>query len=335
MKKLLPILAVLVLAAPAALAGPLKLGRSYKDESNGFRINPPRKWEMVPTKFQEVTVVGKWVTNRPKQGFPEKLFVVRLLKGKIENAANPREALKRGIPGYGAMLGGQPKSVWEYVHKNYRWYGISEKNIVEDDPEFRLKSKKFTAHFRIYKAALRGGDEKDRRVAARRVVVVAAEIDSVEEGDSKYGVIYEVSDLMLKDMLGGIKNSIRGFRIVDDDDEADEDEEGPTDADLFVDSTKKPEAWRNARKAKLIPGWKAIDTENYLIVYNEDVKKSAHQEGGASTSRRFASDDLREVVSARSERGQGDLGRTCLQGPRGIPPLRRSGRFRRILVTRR
>jgi len=274
MKKLLPLLALLIVVTSAVEAGSLKLGRSYKDESNGFRINPPRKWEMVPTKFQEVSIVGKWATNRAKQGFPEQLFVLRFLKGKVENAANPQEALKRGIPGYGAMLRFQPKDVWQYIERNYRFNGISKSAIIEDDPEFRLKSKKFKAHFRIYKAPLRGGaDEKDRGVAARRTVIVAAAIDSVAEGDSSFGVFYVVSDLMLGDYLAGMKASIRGFRIVDDDDEAEEGEEDISDADLFVDSTKKPEAWRNARKAKLIPGWKAIDTENYLIVYNSEVKR--------------------------------------------------------------
>jgi len=270
MKKLILALALLPLVAHTIEAGPLKLGRSYKDETNGFRINPPRKWEMVPTKFQEVSIVGKWATNRAKKGFPEELYVLRFLKGNIENAANPMEALKRGIPGYGSVLRLQPKDLWAYIKKSYRFYGITEKSVVEDVPEFRLKSKKFKAHFRIYRAKLRAGqDPKDARTAARRVVIVAAQIDTVEESDSTFGVIYEVSDLMLKDMLGGIKSSIKGFRIIDPDDE---DEEGASDADIFVDSSKKPEAWRNARKSKLIPGWKAIDTENYLIVYNKEVK---------------------------------------------------------------
>jgi len=46
-----------------------------------------------------------------------------------------------------------------------------------------------------------------------------------------------------------------------------------SDADIFVDSESKPDIWREARRKKLIKGWGAIDTKNYLIVYNKEVKR--------------------------------------------------------------
>ena len=74
-------------------------------------------------------------------------------------------------------------------------------------------------------------------------------------------------------MLRPFTHSIKRFRILDDDDE--DEEEGASDADIFVDSESKPEIWREARKRKLksLKDWAAIDTQNYLIVYNKAVKK--------------------------------------------------------------
>ena len=92
-------LALIVAAAAPLEAGSLKLGSAHKDESSGFKINPPKKWEMVPTKFQEVSIVGKWVAKRTNKGYLQEMYVLRFLKGKIENAANPQEALKRGMRG--------------------------------------------------------------------------------------------------------------------------------------------------------------------------------------------------------------------------------------------
>ena len=269
MKTRILTLALLVCVLAPLEAASLRLGRRYKDETNGFQISPPNKWEQVPSKFQEVSIVGKWASKKG-DGL---LQVVRFLKATNASAPNPREALKRGIPGYGALLRGQPANVWEHIK---RQFGLDKRNKIEDDPEFRLKSKRFKAHFRIYKSALPPGLDKSQRtrfVGSRRVVV-AALIDTVETSDSAFGVVYVCFAKDLDKMLSGMKLSIKRFRILDPDDEEDEDGEGgSTDADIFVDSTKKPEAWRNARKKKLIPGWKAIDTENYLIVYNAEVKR--------------------------------------------------------------
>lgn len=249
-------------------AGSLKLGRRYKDETNGFQVQTPRKWEQVPTKFQEVSIVGKWSAPRTKGYYTAELQVLRFLKAKIEDASSPDDALKRGIPGYGSMLKFQPKNIWDHIERKTI---VGKKDISLDEPEFKMSSKKYTAHLRVYKRG-RGGDSRDDK--AGRVVIVAAQIDTVAEGDSSFGVMISMSELDYEDWRSGALNIIKRFKILSQDDEDDDAEEGNSDADIFVDSTKKPEAWRNARKAKLIPGWKAIDTEHYLIVYNKEVKKS-------------------------------------------------------------
>ncbi|MHC4954150.1 MAG: gluzincin family metallopeptidase [Planctomycetota bacterium] len=271
MKSRLLALALLLSILGTLEAASMRLGRRYKDETNGFQIQPPVKWEQVPTKFQEVSIVGKWSSDRGRGRYSRQLFVLRFLKGKVEDAKNPQDALKRGIPGYGSMLRLQPKDIWDYIKKNYR---LDKKRIVEDDPEFRLKSKKYRAHFRIYKAAAMGG-MNEREAAKYRAVVIAAQINTVAESDSAYGVMFVCTEADLKDVLASARICIKRFKILDPDEEdEDEAEEGGTsDSDIFVDSTKKPEAWRNARKKKLIKGWKAIDTENYLIVYNAEVKR--------------------------------------------------------------
>jgi hypothetical protein len=82
-------------------------------------------------------------------------------------------------------------------------------------------------------------------------------------------------------MLRAFRSSIQRFKILELDEEeeaAGEGEEGETrvtDADIFVDSSTKPEAWREARKRKLenVKDWDALDTPNYLIVYNKEVKR--------------------------------------------------------------
>jgi len=268
MKTRILVLSLLVCLLAPLEAASLRLGRRYKDETNGFQVYPPVKWDQVPTKFQEVSIVGKWASTK---GAGE-LQVVRFLKAKAENAASPRDALKRGIPGYGALLRGQSRDIWQHIEKRWR---VDKSHIVEDQPEFRMRSKKYKAHFRIYKEGMpRGLDKRmKKRYEGQRRVFIAAQIDTVEESDSSFGVLYLCYSRDLEKMLSGMKLSIKRFKILDLDDEEDDEEGASSDADIFVDSTKKPVAWRNARKKKLIPGWKAIDTENYLIVYNEDVKR--------------------------------------------------------------
>ncbi|MEM8886086.1 MAG: hypothetical protein AAGD14_18625 [Planctomycetota bacterium] len=263
---------LLLVATLSSVAGgsSLKLGARYKDESNGFQIQVPRKWDQVPTKFQEVAIVGKWAAPRRRGWYQPSLIVLRFLDAKVEDAANPMEALKRGKPGYGALLRFQPKDVWQYVERNYI---VGEKDVVERKDEFRMSSKKFRASYRIYKQnGGQGGDSRREREA--RAVLVAAQIDTVEDSDSSFGVIFTMSDLEFEKWEKGVEALIKRFKILDDDGEEEEGEAGATDADIFVDSTKKPEAWREARKKKLIPGWAAIDTENYLVVYNKEVKRS-------------------------------------------------------------
>jgi len=264
------LLILLALMAAPAHAGDLRLGASYKDESSGFYVRPPYKWDQVPTKFREVSILGKWAADRTKGYYGAQMLVLRFLKNEVEDAENPLDALKRGIPGYGSLLRFQPKDVWEYVERNY---GMGEKRIVKDEPEFRMSSKKFRAHFRVYKQP---GSDDSRRARSARSVVVAAKIDTVENSDSSFGVVFVMTDLDFEDWERGAELIIRRFRILDpDDDDEGEDGEGADDeSGLFVDSEKKPEEWREARKKKLIPGWDAIDTTNYLLVYNKEVKRS-------------------------------------------------------------
>jgi hypothetical protein len=75
-------LAFILMLGVGSAASPLSLGPRYKDESNGFQIQLPDKWDQVPTKFQEVTLVGRW-SGRAKRGsvMPE-LLVLRFLQAK-------------------------------------------------------------------------------------------------------------------------------------------------------------------------------------------------------------------------------------------------------------
>ena len=61
MKTRILTLALLVCVLTPLEAASLRLGRRYKDETNGFQISPPNKWEQVPTKFQEVAIVPAWL----------------------------------------------------------------------------------------------------------------------------------------------------------------------------------------------------------------------------------------------------------------------------------
>src|SRR5512139_1126198 len=60
-------LALVLMLGVGSSAAPITLGPRYKDESNGFQIQVPDKWDQVPTKFQEVALVGKW-SGRAKRG---------------------------------------------------------------------------------------------------------------------------------------------------------------------------------------------------------------------------------------------------------------------------
>lgn len=265
---LLLLLLVLVVGSEAA---PITLGPRYKDESNGFQVQLPDKWDQVPTKFQEVALVGKWNGRAKRGGITPALFVLRFLQPKEQAAETPRDAAEKGIPGYESMMRFQEKNVWEYAEQFF-----GEKEIVEDEPGFKLSSKTLTAHLRVYREKT-AGPAGDRRVQEYQGLMVAAEIRTIEPSDSVYGIVYGCSAADEENMMSTFKNSIRRFRILDPDQE-DVDEEGgggTADADIFVNSEEKPEAWRAARKKKLagVKEWDALDTKNYLIVYNKEVKR--------------------------------------------------------------
>ncbi len=267
MRKLTVLTLLLLLAHEGSEAASLKLGRRYRDESNGFQIQPPAKWEQVPTKFQDVAQIGKWVAKRAKRGwYTAEMHVLRFLKSKaIEDVDSPAEAVERGIPGYSGMLRYQPKDVWAFVKR--RMFGGA--NVQSTDAAFRMSRKELKATVKVFHGPLRG---TGRDATRSQLMVCAAQIETIEESDSSFGIVFFATVADEKDMLATFKRIITRFRVLEDDAEDDEGG-GPTDADIFVDSEKKPDAWRAARKAKLIKGWSAIDTANYLIVYNSEVKR--------------------------------------------------------------
>ena len=263
--------ALVLILGVASSAAPITLGPRYKDESNGFQIQVPDKWDQVPTKFQEVALVGKWSGRAKRGGVMPTLFVLRFLQPKQETPVTPGAAVVQGVPGYESMMRFQEKSVWEYVELFF-----AEKEIIEDDPDFKLSSKALKAHLRVYREKV-GGPAGDRDVQERQMLIIAAEIRTVEPSDSVYGVAYGCAVADEESMMPTFRNSIRRFKIVEPDEEETDEEGGggATDADIFVNSEQKPEEWRAARKRKLegLKDWDALDTKNYLIVYNKEVKR--------------------------------------------------------------
>ena len=260
-------LSLLLFAAGVVDAGSIKLGKRYRDESNGYQVYPPSKWEQVPTKPKDVVTVGKWVAKRAKRGYyAPSMYVVRFYKPKpVEDGENKEGAAGRGIPGREAMMRFQPKSVWEFAD---RFLGKS--TVIEEIPDFRMsRSKKMKAHLKVYQEQISGSD---RDLDKQQTLCVAAMIESRDPAaDATYGVVFLATVADTKDVLRPFKTMIKRFRILEDDDE--EEDGGGVDAGLFVDSESKPEIWREARRKKLIKGWGAIDTKNYLIVYNKEVKR--------------------------------------------------------------
>jgi len=258
----------LVLLAAGSQAGALPLGKRYKDETNGFQIQIPRKWEQVPTKFNEVSLIAKWAGKAKKGRFTPECRVLRFLRATgAADDESPADVARRGMPGYASVLRFQPKDIWEYINRTF----IGPLSVVEDEADFKMGSKKYKAHLRIYKGRPRG---TGRDASKSQLMVVAAMIETVEPSDSLFGVAFSSAVAEQRDMLGAFRNSIKRFKIIDPD-EDDEAEGADSGAGIFVDSTQKPEEWRNARKKKLagLKDWAALDTENYLIVYNKQVKK--------------------------------------------------------------
>jgi len=269
-RKLLGIALIVGLAVGTGEAG-LRMGKRNHDESNGFVVYTPHKWEQVPTKFQDVATVGKWAAPRAKKGYyGSEMYVLRFLappQPEDTGEGSPADALKRGMPGYDAVLRDQPKDVWEFV-ANLLGMPLE---AVENDEDFKTSYRGQTCHFRLFqqKAAGGGGRQQEKF----QVVVYAAQIKREDQGDSAYGIVFLCTAADQKDSDQTFRTIIKRFKILESEEEDDDPETAVSDADIFVDSTKKPEAWREARRRKLIKGWDAIDTANYMIVYNKEVKR--------------------------------------------------------------
>jgi hypothetical protein len=246
-KRLVCSLLLLFFLGAGVGAAPVSLGRRYTDESSGFSMRIPSKWDQVPTKFQEVLVVGNW-NGQAKRGYRQPGgLVLRFLKNRVPDAETPSEALERGIPGYGGMMRDQPDDVWDYVRRIFRG---SKPEVATDEPEFKMSSKKLKAHVRVLHQQGGGGDRDAEKMLA---LVVAAQISTIEESDTDFGVIFMCTLADEKHILRAFLSAIKGFRILDPDEEdEDGDDDGGSsrsgDDGIFVDSTKKPEVWREARK---------------------------------------------------------------------------------------
>jgi len=277
-RKILGPAALLLALALGAEASTLRLyGRRYTDESNGFSFYHPEKWDQIPTRFHEVVLVGKWA-GKPKRGWhtPEG-YVLRFVKraGESEGETSGAPGGPMGIPGYRGLLEGQPRDLWEYLDRIL----AVKLEVAEEDPEFKLNDKTLKAHFKVLREPLgAAGASKSqlRELQQRQAVVLGAQIERGEDADASYGVLYFCSGADEEDMRSAFELSVKRFRVLDPEvEEAGEDGEAPaSDADIFVDSETKPEAWREIRKKKLIAGWKALDTKNYLLLYNQEVKRS-------------------------------------------------------------
>jgi len=265
---------LLGLLAGGAAAAPVTLGPHIKDESNGYKLRIPLKWEQVPTKFQEVAIVGKW-GGRAKRGYYEPFcnvlrFVRAAKEGGAEESGLPGGFPVGGMPGYEGLLRFQPKDLWEYLGRNTvvgSWPPTPE-------PDFKMADKSLRADVRVFREAPRGGGAP-RDVAQYSGLAIAAQIEKADgSGDAVFGVIFVCSQADEEQMANAFRQAIRSFKLLDlaEADTPEEGEDAVTDADIFVDSETKPEAWRAARKKKLIQGWDAVDTKNYLVVYNKEVK---------------------------------------------------------------
>ena len=201
-------------------------------------------------------------------------MVLRFLRASEDETRSPGEALgSRVPPGFRGAMRFQPKDIWEYANRF-----LPRHDVIEDEPEFKMSSKKVKAHQRVLRSKVSDWTKTTRREREwpfYQLVAVVAEVQSVNEGDTIFGVLFICNGEDADDMVRSFKNSIKGFRVLelDEEDEGDAEGGGVTDADIFVDSATKPEAWREARKRKLIKGWGALDTKNYLIVYNREVKR--------------------------------------------------------------
>ncbi|MGQ0614513.1 MAG: hypothetical protein ACT4PV_12330 [Planctomycetaceae bacterium] len=270
--------ALLMLLALGVEASTLRLSsRRYTDESNGFSFSCPEKWDQIPTRFNEVLLVGKWSGKAKKGWYTPEGYVLKFVKraSEPESATSGAPGGPMGIPGYGGALEGQAKDLWEYLEKNF----MVKLDVTEEDPELKVSDKTVRAHFKVMREQMgAGGASKSqmRELAQRQLVIVAAQFERRDESDTGYGLFYLCTAADEEDMRPAFELSIKRFRILDPEvEEAGEDgEPPPTDADIFVDSETKPEAWRAIRKKKLIAGWTALDTKNYLLIYNEEVKRA-------------------------------------------------------------
>jgi len=273
MKKQAAILLVAVaLSVGNAWGGLLALGSRYSDESNGFAIYVPRRWEQVPTKFQDVALIGKWAGRSAQSYQSPGMLVYRFVAAASDEPASPGDGLEGGLVPPGARFGMryQPKDIWAVVGNM-----LYKSDVLEDDAGFHVSQSGLKVHYRVYQEQVSpeyAARLSERELALQQTIIVAAQIETEEGGDA-YGVIFGCSKHDAEDMQPTFKRIVQRFRVLDPEVEDDEAEGGITDADIFVDSSKKPEAWREARKRKLIEGWDALDTEHYLIVYNKEVKR--------------------------------------------------------------
>ncbi|MCZ6572222.1 MAG: hypothetical protein O7C98_03525 [Planctomycetota bacterium] len=267
------VVALLLPLASAALAAPLGLGKPHKDETEGYRIQVPAKWEQVPTKFQEVNLLAKWAGKARRGWIMPGLQVFKFPKHALDPSvpSDAEGAPEHRVPGF-MRARNQAASFWEMVKNRYGLGYVEDPSLGK---KLKMRDKKLKGALKVFIAKGGMGPAAGRAGRGERILYCAA-IEKRENPEAEYGVLYACSIADLERNQRAFVLSMRRFRVLDLDEEDEEEEGSQLAPDIFVSSESKPQEWREARKKKLagLKDWAAIDTKNYLIVYNKKVKRT-------------------------------------------------------------
>ncbi len=247
----------LLAVAAAALVPDVLAQAGYKTFENklkGVTFVYPTTHAELPLPPTETLVVAKYVMKAQ----PEEMKRIdeRLFEAQTPFLEVFRFSLPTTRTGGAAPAGGKPDAApasgdaplemtWEQFVAGIRGYTVTE-------------DKKKPGHFEL---RLRGGGAARGRGGAEPIGYLVRKV----EGNTVLGVAGFSFDLGEKTLVSQVTRMATSLKLLADD--AGDRAEADLDK-LYASGKYKAVEWRKQARAKMAAGWKALDTENYLIVHH-------------------------------------------------------------------
>jgi len=240
-----------------------RLGKTFKNSTEGYSLRVPAEWEQIPLQPGEDTVTAKF-NGSSNFGYTPELEIYRW---ELE-LETPRPDKQPTGPGEGQEPGEEPGDK-EKEEKTVRVVRFGPQNFTQ---WLEFMQQRLSASFGkceiLRDATVSAKDKTKGRFLELDATPVFFSIGTFRYGGTEFAVVYSCHERDWKGAQSVFSSSIRSFQReeVVEEAAASADEQG---INNFGGTEEQLQRRIEARKG-LPAGWNAFDSENYVYLYNAD-----------------------------------------------------------------